>query len=47
MQSQTHIPKNGQQLIVREAGFEDAAPLLDYVEAISRESDFDLWSRRL
>ena len=40
MEPRQHQLKNGRVLLIREAMIEDARALLDYVEAISGESDF-------
>lgn len=40
MEPQSHIIKNGQVLIIRAAEVQDAQAILNYVEAISGESNF-------
>lgn len=40
MWPQIHTLSNGRELVIREAVPDDAPALLDYVQAISRESDF-------
>jgi RimJ/RimL family protein N-acetyltransferase len=40
MKSRKHQLKDGRVLLIREAGAEDARALLNYVEAVSGESDF-------
>jgi RimJ/RimL family protein N-acetyltransferase len=40
MDLQTHELKDGRQLLIREAGCADGAAVVEYVEAISGESDF-------
>jgi len=40
MQTMTHALKDGRRLLIREAAADDARAVLDYVEAVSGESDF-------
>ena len=40
MRARKHQVRNGQVLVIREAVPEDARALLNYVEAVSGESDF-------
>lgn len=40
MKARSHELKNGCVLFIREATPEDARPILDYIEAVSGESDF-------